>query len=264
MKFRALLLVLTLAASVLQAAPPTVALLGENEGLAKIVAESGAPTAPANSAEVVVVAGADADRAMVEAAAKRGAGIVLVGSALEAGDWLKPLVGGAWTSKSRKFPSQMMLYPLTDAHAITRDASPFDLADHTLYDLELDPAIQVLGSAFTPKVTGKRDSRAPEKLDRANVYDVQPQMWTFENDGKHRAFVLLQGGRESLNHASIRTFLLRGIAWAAKREQLDEFVKKEDLATLRYPAGGPRRAEDTVKSFDLTPGSRPRRSRANR
>ncbi|MGV3533976.1 MAG: PVC-type heme-binding CxxCH protein, partial [Chthoniobacteraceae bacterium] len=254
MKFRALLLLLTFAAAVLHAAPPTVALVGTNDGLAKIVAESGAPTAPAESAEVILVAGADADRAAVEAAAKRGAGIVLVGSAIEAGEWLKPIVGAAWTPKSRKFASQMMLYPLTDAHAITRGASPFDLADLTPYDLDLDPAIQVVGSAFTPKATGRRDSRAPEKLDRANVYDVQPQMWTFEKEGQHRAFVLLQGGRDALNHASIRTFILRGIAWTAKREQVDELVKKEDLATLRYPVGGPRLAADTAKSFDLTPG----------
>ena len=148
-----------------------------------------------------------------------------------------------------------MLFPLTDAHAITREASAFDITDDTSYDLELDPAISVLGSAFTPKVTGKKkDSRAPEKLDRANVYDVQPQMWTYEGADKHRAFVLLQGNAETLKHASIRTFILRGIAWAAKRGNVDELCSKEDLATLRYPQGGPRRAEDTVKSFELLPG----------
>jgi len=85
------------------------------------------------------VQGTKAERTVVEAAAKRGAGLVFVGSAIESGDWLKPLVGGAWTEQSRKFKSLMMLFPLTDAHAITRDATAFDITDETSYDLDLDP-----------------------------------------------------------------------------------------------------------------------------
>ena len=54
---------------------------------------------------------------------------------------------------------------------------------------------------------------------------TQPQMWTFEGADKNRAFVLLQGSEESLNHASIRTFILRGIAWAAKRDPFQEFSR---------------------------------------
>jgi glucose/arabinose dehydrogenase len=79
-------------------------------------------------------------------------------------------------------------------------------------------------------------------------------MWSHETAEKHRAFVLLQGKEQTLQHTSIRTLLLRAIAWVAKRENIDELCAKSDLATLRYPAGGPRRAEDTVKSFELSPG----------
>ena len=118
-------------------------------------------------------------RAPIERFAQRGGGLVVLGAAVNSGSWLKPLAGGAATESSRRFSSLMMLYPLTDADAITRDASPFDVADETSYDLELDESARVLASAFTPKVTSKRrDDRAPEKLDRANVYDLQPQMWT--------------------------------------------------------------------------------------
>lgn len=213
-----------------------------------------------HSADVVVLqddpkSATRIDRPAVEAIAKRGGGVVVIGNGIGFGDWLKPLAGAAATVNSRKFTSLMMLHPLTDAHPITRDASAFDLTDETHYDLDLDPAINVLASAFTPKVTGiKKDKRAPELLDRANVYDIQPQMWTYEGADKHRAFVLLQGGVESLKHPGIRTFILRGIAWAAKRENVDELCSKADLATLRYPQGGPLPAAETVKSFDLHPG----------
>jgi putative membrane-bound dehydrogenase-like protein len=246
------------------AAPLKVAVIADAEILRAAISQGGAEVLDGgalSNADVLVVQAADAksleriDRAAVEAFARKGGGIVVIGGTALAGQWLKPLVGGTSSANSRKFSSQMMLYPLTDAHPITRDASPFDLNDETPYDLELDASINVLASAFTPKVTSKRrDERAPERLDRANVYDLQPQMWTFEVSNQHRAFVLLQAGAESLSHASIRTFILRGISWTARRENVDELCAREHLATLRYPQGGPRSAAETAKSFDLHPG----------
>ena len=265
MKSRDLLLALLAALPGLAfAAPPKIAVIAADASLRTAIVQSGAQVIEAGTlggADVLVLQSADAaslgklDRAAIEAFAAKGGGLVVIGGAIGAGEWLKPLAGGAWTENSRKFSSQMMLFPLTDAYPITRDASAFDINDETLYDLDLAPSITVLASAFTPKVTSaKKDNRAPEQLDRANVYDVQPQMWAYEGADKHRAFVLLQGGAESLKHVSIRTFILRGIAWAAKRENVDELCAKADLATLRYPQGGPRPAAETVKSFDLHPG----------
>ncbi len=246
------------------AAPLKVAVVTEDAELRAVMANSGAEVLDAKAlgnADVLLVQGNEAkaleklDRAAVEAFAKKGGGLVVAGSGPLAGDWVKPLVGGAWTENSHKFASLMMLYPLTDAHPITREATAFDLADDTAYDLDLDPSITVLGSAFTPKVTARRrDDRAPQRLDRANVYDVQPQMWTYEGADQHRAFVLLPAGAASLKHASMRAFLLRGVAWAAKRENVDELCAKADLASLRYPQGGARPAAETVKSFELQPG----------
>ena len=265
MKIRVLILtLLAILPGFAVAAPPKIAVIATDPALRTAIAQSGAQILEASAlgnADVLVLQSADApslgklDRAGLEAFAAKGGGLVVIGGAIGAGEWLKPLAGGAWTENSRKFASLMMLYPLTDAHPITREASAFDLADNTAYDLDLDASITVLASAFTPKVTSaKKDNRAPEQLDRANVYDIQPQMWAYEGADKHRAFVLLQGGAESLKHASIRTFILRGIAWAAKRENVDELCAKADLATLRYPQGGPRSAAETVKSFDLHPG----------
>lgn len=257
-------LLLAALTSIAAAAPLKIAVIADAETLRTIVSQNGVQILDAsalNSADVLVLNASKKaslegiDRAAVEAFAKKGGGIVVVGGTTLEADWLKPLAGGASTADSRKFASQMMLYPLTDGHPITRDASPFDLQDETSYDLSLVPSIRVLASAFTPKVTSKRrDDRAPERFDRANVYDLQPQMWAYEVEKEHRAFVLLQGGAESLKHASIRSFILRGIAWAAKRDNVDELCTKSDLAALRYPAGGPRPASETVKSFDLHPG----------
>ena len=197
----------------------------------------------------------DATRAAVEKFTARGGGLVVIGGGIGAGDWLKPLAGGTWTANSRRFPNKLMFYTVTDAHPVTRDASGFDIDDETFYDLDLDPKIKILASAFTPKVTAKRiDPRSPERLDRANVYDLQPQMWAWEAADGHRAFTLLQGQADSLKHASLREFILRGVTWVAKQENADALRKPADPATLRYPAGGPRTPADTVKSFDLSPG----------
>jgi putative membrane-bound dehydrogenase-like protein len=247
-----------------------IATLNSHGAKASAAPESG----PLGEADVLVLYGAEmkalpAERqAAIEAFANRGGGLVFLHGGAAAGDaaWLKPLIGGAWApGKSRDFMSRMMLYVATDQHPIVRGASAFDVDDATLYDLDMDPAVHVLASAFTPKITGLKEERreaaqARSKEGRANVYDLQPQLWAYETETapagakKHRAFVMLQGGAATLEHESMRTFILRGIAWTGGRENLDEFCSKEEVASLRYPAGGPERPEDTVKQFQIRPG----------
>jgi putative membrane-bound dehydrogenase-like protein len=200
-------------------------------------------------------------RAAIEAFAKRGGGLIALHGGVAAGEsaWLKPILGGAWTPESRRFTSRMMLYIATDLDPIIRGASPFDVTDETFYDLEREAKIQVLASAFTPKLSDKpEDRRAPQDPNKANIYDIQPQIWTFENtlDGgvAHRAMAILQGGAETLNHASVRALLLRGIAWATRSENIDAFLPKSAAHDLRYPLGGPRVAEETVKQLVVEPG----------
>jgi len=194
----------------------------------------------------------DAGKAL-SAFAARGGGVVAVGGGVAAGDpaWGRSVLGGGWDpAKSGKFTSLMMLYVIADASPIVAGASPFDLTDETVYDLELAEKINVLGSAFTPK---GRDGKSGKDGDRASVHDIQPQMWSFEGD-KHRAAVLLQGADESLAHASIRTFILRSLAWSAKREKIDELLTPADIVDLRYPAGGPSRAAKAIQQFEMQPG----------
>ncbi len=257
---RLLIPFVVLLACALHAAPVKVAVVTDSDSQrtawSALLQQRGAEVTSLEKADVLLLNGG-LEQSAAEAFAKRGGGIVAVhGGVVEGGaPWWKPLLGGAWGPESKKFNSRMMLYTLTDGHPIMKDASPFDIDDDTGYDLDTEPSITVLASAFTPKVTSKKeDKRSPANPSRANIYDLQPQAWAYEAADKHRAFVLLQGTAATLKHPSIQTFLLRAIAWTAKHDNIDELVSKEELATLRYPVDGPRRAADTVKQFQMEPG----------
>jgi len=215
-----------------------------------------------HAAEPKAIAGLD--RAALESFAARGGGFVVLHGGVAAADgaWLKPLIGGAWENGSRKFNSRMTLYVTPAQHAIVHGASPFDLDDETYYDLDLDNDVTVLASAFTPKLSTREDRRhraETASADRANIFDLQPQLWTFESRTApaakaHRAFVALQGAPATLQHISFRVFAFRGIAWAAGRDSIDELCSKQELASLMYPVGGPSVPEETVRQMDLHPG----------
>jgi len=200
----------------------------------------------------------------IDAFTRRGGNVVVLNGAIASGaaDWWKPIAGAAWIPTSRSFTSRMMLYIAVGQHAIVRNAWSFDVDDNTYYDLDAQPNLTVLASAFTPKVTGLRDPAQAEARSkggsRANVYDLQPQMWAYEapaaGDKKsHRAFAILQGSETTLQHASYKSFVLRGIAWAGGRENVDSLLKKDEVEGLAYPEGGPSKPQDTVKKFDLHP-----------
>ncbi len=203
---------------------------------------------------------ADAQAALT-AFAHRGGGIVAVNAAVAAGEvvWGKAILGGAWNpAESQKFTSRLMLSVRADAHPIVSEVSSFDVEDDTLYDLMLADDIFVLGSAFTPKINNSRraaEERAKSKDVRALIYDIQPQMWAFEGEN-HRAAVFLQGAATTLRHASMRAFIFRGLAWTARRENVDELCREEDLKNLRYPVGGPMRAAEAIRQFEMQPGFR--------
>ncbi len=227
-------------------------LLNQRGAVAKAISEGN--DAQTTDADVIVVTGplpAEA-RGHLESFAKRGGGIVAIHGDI-AGEWWRPVVGGAWIEgTSKRFSSRMMLYVSQDGHPIVDGASAFDITDETLYDLDLEKDVRVLGSAFTPKITGGRKDGAGQR-DRANIYDIQPQMWAFEATD-HRAFVALQGSVTTLQHPSFRAFVLRAVAWTAKRENADALCTKSEINALRYPKDGPSAPAKTIKQFDLPPG----------
>ena len=77
--------------------------------------------------------------------------------------------------------------------------------DEIYYDMDILPEVRVLAAAYTPLSAGARNAnfqrRAAELTGggkKVGVYDIQPQMWTYERtaDGSrvpYRAFVSIPG-----------------------------------------------------------------------
>ena len=175
------------------------------------------------------------ERANLEAFAKRGGGIVAIHDAVCGKDpaWYKTVIGGAWEhGKSKYLNGTLGIYVQDYPHAITRGVANFMMDDEIYWDLHLMPEAKVLATAF----------RTP--------HEITPQMWVYEKDN-YRAFVNIQGHKyASFSLPHYRALLLRGIAWAGKRE-VDSLVSKDELATLRYPAGGPTRPTESREKITI-------------
>lgn len=192
-------------------------------------------------------------RADFEQFLKRGGGVVVIHAGIVSGDqneWCKSILGGAWRWPSATVPREKATKWLEgdvgicwvdEEHPISRGLSNFDWKDEIYYDMDLAPDIGVLASSFH------------------NVHIIAPQIWTYEKTlpggtAPYRAFVSLPGHEyDSFNTPQYRAVLLRGIAWAGKRANVDEFCKPEELASLRYPPGGPLPAREEMKTFNLHP-----------
>ncbi|WP_038172155.1 PVC-type heme-binding CxxCH protein [Verrucomicrobium sp. BvORR106] len=249
------------------ASPPKVAVLGDDPAFVQSfksdLAARGLSTSDEAGAWDAVLLQAsqpkeltESEREILTATAKRGGGIILIHQALAgaAPEFMKPLAGGAWTSHSRKFSSRMMFYTMTDQHSIMAGASPFDITDDAAFDLDIElenKGLTVLGSAFTPKVSSKKGS-APTDSNRANIFDIQPQMWAYEAAG-HKAVVLLQGSPETLQHPSMRAFLLRSLAWTTGQAKIDAYLTPPEVTALRYPKDGAQPADQVTRQMELHP-----------
>ncbi len=213
------------------------------------------------------------DRASLDAFLKRGGGLVVIhaGAVSRDPEWFKTIIGGSWRFGTTKYlEAPMHLYFSDRSHAITRGASNWAMNDEIYYDMEMSPDAHVLATSYTPKSfdTGGRgnkeaQARAAEAVAKrkgVNIYDVQPQMWTYERTvagaaKPYRAFVSLPGHRyENFNRPNYRAILLRGIAWAGQRTNVDELCRGEELGdALRYPEGGPTHPMQAAAKIELHP-----------
>lgn len=178
-----------------------------------------------------------------EAYLNRGGGLVVVHDAVcgRDADWFKTVAGGAWDYKDAGyFEGEFAFYYQDHNHPITRGASNFDFDDEMYYDLHLMPEAHILAAAYRPDARNKVNGR-----NLPSVYDIVPQMWTYEKDN-YRSFVCIPGHNyKTFDLPHIRAVLLRGIAWAGKRDA-DSLASKEELASLRYPEGGPTAPEKSA------------------
>ena len=203
--------------------------------------------------DVMVIYAADGmkivgeQRTQFEAFLKRGGGFVVVHDGVVSGDqheWAKKVQGGSWVwtgGRTKWYEGEVGIYVVNPEHPIVRGLSNFDWKDEIYYDLDMAPDAQVLATSFH------------------SVFVIAPQLWTYEKTWEggakpYRAFVSLPGHEyTSFQRPHYRAVLMRGIAWAGKRENIDEFCKDEELASLKYPPGGPTRPEEAASKFNVHP-----------
>lgn len=213
---------------------------------------------------------------------QRGGGIVTIhaASVSKDHDWFKGIIGGSWHHGQTKWrEGPMHLYFTDHENLITKDVSNFAMDDEIYYDMDVLPECRILAGAYTPKPSGARNDKAAKRAaeitkggKEVSIYDIQPQIWTYEgvsnNDGVkpldslagiggnyYRAFTCIPGHYyANFSRPNFRAVLLRGIAWAGKRENVDELCKPEELGdNLRYVEGGPTRPEKAAEKLEVHP-----------
>ena len=210
-----------------------------------------------------------ADRQNLDDFLARGGGLVVIHAGIVSRDpdWFKGIVGGSWRNGTTKWLEGPMQLYFTDRDSpITKDVSNWAMDDEIYYDMDILPEARILAAAYTPKPLGRNPAaqkRAEELTGggkRVSVYDVQPQMWTYERtvDGgqtPYRAFVTIPGHLyENFNRPNYRAILLRGIAWAGKRANADELLTKNELGdNLRYVEGGPTAPAKAAAKIEVHP-----------
>jgi putative membrane-bound dehydrogenase-like protein len=193
-------------------------------------------------------------RAYLDKFLKRGGGMVCIHDAVCGNDapWFKTIIGGAWEhGYSKWYEGELSFYYMDTEHPITKGVSNFELDDELYYDLHMMPEARILAATYTPK-RPNNNTRAGSG-NKPSVYDIQPQMWTYEKDN-YRSFVSILGHNyKTFELPQVRAVMLRGIAWAGKRANVDELCNKEELASLRYPEGGPTAPEKAAARLELHP-----------
>ncbi|MCF7785401.1 MAG: ThuA domain-containing protein [Prosthecobacter sp.] len=194
----------------------------------------------------------------------RGGGIVTIhaASVSKDHDWFKGIIGGSWHHGQTKWrEGPMHLYFTDHENPITLDVSNFAMDDEIYYDMDVLPECHILAGAYTPKPAGVRNEKAAKRAaeitkggKEVSIYDIQPQVWTYEKDN-YRSFVSIPGHYyANFSRLNFRALLLRGIAWAGKRENVDELCKPEELGdNLRYVEGGPTRPEKAAEKLEVHP-----------
>jgi len=210
------------------------------------------------------------DRANLQSFLARGGGIIAIhaGAVSRDPDWFKSIVGGSWRMGTTKWlEGPMHLYFTDREHPITTGVSNWAMNDEIYYDMDLLPEIRVLATAYTPKPFGARNQAGQKRAEeltaggkKVSIYDIQPQMWTYERTvaggtKPSRAFVSLPGHLYvNFERPNYRALLLRGIAWAGQRRNVDELCRPEELGdALRYPADGPTHPAQAAARIEVHP-----------
>jgi type 1 glutamine amidotransferase len=174
-------------------------------------------------------------RASLDAFLKRGGGIVCLHDAVvtaQEPEWFKTIVGGAWENGVAKyFEGENTYYYVNPEHPITKGVANFTITDEVYWNLQMMPGAQVLAVSDQPQ------ARAATGEGRAAIRSLIPQIWVYERQIEggqpYRAFVSLLGHHFStFQSPHVRGIVLRGIAWAGRRD-VDSLATPEEVAALR-------------------------------
>ena len=161
---------------------------------------------------------AAAERQTLESFTRRGGGLVVLHDGLCGSDpdWFKTIIGGAKQHGVTNWNRAKLELTLTNLdHPVTKGLASFEMDDELFYRLHLMPDLTILATA-------------------RHQGQAVPQLWCYETKAgagtvSHRAFVSLQGHYYStFSTAPYRGILLRGIAWAGRRDP-GLLVRPEDL-----------------------------------
>ncbi|MFM8358763.1 MAG: ThuA domain-containing protein, partial [Verrucomicrobiota bacterium] len=161
-----------------------------------------------------------ADRTHFEGFLRRGGGVVVIHDGVVADDqhaWCKSILGGTWIwenkapghKQTKWVEGDVGVYVVDPEHPITRGLSNFDWKDEVYNQMEFADGVRVLAQSFV------------------DVFNIWPQLWTYERtleggSRPYRAFVSLPGHEyDVFNTPHYRAVLLRGLAWAGGRADVD-------------------------------------------
>ena len=150
-----------------------------------------------------------AERAVLEPYLTRGGGLVVLHDGMCSDDavWFSKMAGAAKQHGEKNFSAGLIKLHFDDrVHPITKGLSDFELDDEAFFLLRKAPEMHVLATAPLP-----------------SNGEVTPQVWVYETTmpggQPFRSFVWMQGHKyASFEVPASQTLILRGIAWAGKRD----------------------------------------------
>lgn len=193
----------------------------------------------ANS-DVVVIYKGDAgymtpqQRADLQAYVKRGGGLVSIHDSLcgpDPADFATLVGGGKKHGQVNYTWTATLDYNVVDpSNPIIQGLPPhFELYDEAFYKMTFAPQIHPIVTVTMPDTPSARKG--------GGVGQTVPQIWTYEHTlpggVPARAFVWMQGHMlDNFDDPHVQTFLLRGIAWAAKKpvNELTDYVPSRPRA----------------------------------
>ena len=149
------------------------------------------------------------ERGLLENYTKRGGGLVVLHDGMCSDDpaWFASLAGGAKKHGDMNWSRGVLKMQFTDpAHPITKGLPNFEVDDEAFFLLTKAPEMRVLATTPLP-----------------SNGEVTPQVWTYERTAPggepYRSFVSMLGHYHRIfSEPTHRAMVLRGIAWAGKRD----------------------------------------------